>query len=523
MSFVSWQFGALLAAVVPLYWALPWRGRVWLLLAASYLFYGSWDVRFLALILTSTAIDFYCALGMSEQRQPAARVFLAASTPAVWLALTRVLAPTATVPTPVLAIAAVFPVAFTLLHTRLWQLGAHRRRAFLWLSIATNLGVLFFFKYFNFFADSADDLLGTLGFHPGWTTLNIVLPVAISFYTFQSINYSVAVYRREIAPTDDLPVFAMYLAFFPQLVAGPIERATDLLPQMQKPVTWKLDHLHGGLGLLLVGYFKKVFVADNSALLANYVFDSATPLTAPWALLGATAFAVQIYGDFSGYTDIARGSAQLLGIHLSRNFAFPYFALTPSDFWQRWHITLSSWFRDHVYIPLGGNRGGLAITLRNLWITMLLAGLWHGANWNFILWGAYHAALLTAYHLVPGAEAWLKARRDWRLPVGMTLMFALTLIGWVLFRCHNLAQLGRWFGALAHWDLPGTLPILRPCAWLLIHTVPLLLLQAATWRARDEVRWAHWPWPARAVAFLLLFLLATTNFSPNQEFIYFQF
>ena len=176
-----------------------------------------------------------------------------------------------------------------------------------------------------------------------------------------------------------------------------------------------------------------------------------------------------------------------------------------------------------MYIPLGGNRGGLATTLRNLWITMLLAGLWHGANWNFILWGAYHAALLTAYRLVPGAETWLKARRDWRVPVGMSLMFALTLIGWVLFRCHNLAQLARWFGALAHWDLPGTLPILRPCAWLLIHTAPLLILQAATWRARDEVRWEHWPWPARAVAFLLLFLLATTNFSPNQEFIYFQF
>ena len=524
MSFVSWQFAALLAAVVPLYWRLPWRGRIWLLLGASYLFYGAWDSRFLALILTSTVIDFYCGLGMAGKPERRRRLFLIACLPGACLFAAGRLFPQATVPTWVLAVALGFPVVFTGVGHALWQLPeARRRHAFLWLSVGTNLGVLFFFKYFNFFAESAALALGVLGVAPSWTTLHIILPVGISFYTFQSISYSVAVYRGETAATDDLPVFAAYLSYFPQLVAGPIERSADLLPQVQRPAEWKLEDLHGGLSLLLVGFFKKMFVADNCAVLANYAFDPRTPLDAAWAVLGVTAFAFQIYGDFSGYTDIARGSSQLLGVRLSRNFHFPYFARTPSEFWQRWHISLSSWFRDYVYIPLGGNRAGLARTLRNLWIAMLLAGLWHGASWTFILWGAYHAALLSAYRVLPGWEKWLTAKPDWRLPAGVSLMFVLTLVGWVIFRCHNLGELARWFGALGHWEVSGAVSAVRPFGWLLVHAAPLLLLQLATRRAGDEARWEHWPWPARAGAYLLLFVLTATNFSPNQEFIYFQF
>jgi alginate O-acetyltransferase complex protein AlgI len=524
VSFVSWQFASLLAAVVPLYWLLPWRGRIYLLLAASYLFYGSWDSRFLALILTSTAVDFFCGLGIAEKRQRPGKVFLTGCAPLAWLVVSGWMDSRAAVAPWILLVAGVFPVLFTLAHEVAWRLAASRRRRFfLGLSISTNLGVLFFFKYFNFFADSATALLGLAGITPGWTTLNIILPVGISFYTFQSICYSVAVYRGETAATDDLPVFATYLSYFPQLVAGPIERSSDLLPQMQKPAVWTAGHLHEGLALMLVGFFKKMFVADNCAVLANYAFDPNTPLNTTWILIGSLAFAFQIYGDFSGYTDIARGTSQLLGIRLSRNFAFPYFALTPSEFWTRWHITLSSWFRDYVYIPLGGNRRSSVITLRNLWITMLLAGLWHGASWTFILWGAYHAALLSAYRLVPGCETWLRARNDWRVPAGWLLMFSFTLGGWVIFRCGSLEQLARWFAALGRWNAAGAVPATGPFIWLLVHIAPLLLLQLATRRSRDEARMEQWSWPARTAAFVLMFLLVATNYSPNNEFIYFQF
>ncbi len=272
-----------------------------------------------------------------------------------------------------------FPRCVWAIYELLWRLPAEKqRRAFLLLSICSNLGVLVFFKYFNFFTGSLEVLLAKIGWNPGWTLLHIILPVGISFYTFQSISYAVDVYRGIAKSSRDFFTFAAFVSFFPQLVAGPIERRNDLLPQLEKPAKFKIAGIHYGLRLILVGLFKKVFVADNCALLANYAFDSKTQLNGQWALLGVLAFAFQIYGDFSGYTDIARGSARLLGIRLNLNFNFPYFAASPSDFWRRWHITLSVWFRDYVYIPLGGNRHGALKTFRNLWITMLLAGLWHG-------------------------------------------------------------------------------------------------------------------------------------------------
>ena len=526
MSFVSWQFVALMTTVVPLYWALPWRGRIWLLLVASYVFYGCWDSRFLALIATSTIIDFFCGLGMAGRREKAWKIFLFACMPGSWLLTSKWLFSNATVGNGVIIVAAIFPAFFTVVYQIMWRVPAGRQRlAFLLLSVGTNLGVLVFFKYFNFFAQTAAELLGALGWRPGWTLQHIILPVGISFYTFQSISYSVSVYRGLTPATDDLPTFAAYLSFFPQLVAGPIERSADLLPQMQRAAQWDVRHLHGGLTLILVGCFKKIYVADNCALLANFVFDAKTPLSAGWAVLGVLAFAFQIYGDFSGYTDIARGSAQLLGVRLSRNFAFPYFARTPSEFWQRWHMTLSSWFRDYVYIPLGGNRAGTFNTLRNLWISMLLAGLWHGANWTFVLWGAYYAALLSLYRVAPGLNQLDKteAPSAWRSAPAVTLMFLFTLIGWVIFRSRNLEQLSNWCLALGHWQAPGLPGALKPSFWLILHVTPLLLLQYATRRERDEARFGHFPWPARAVVLVVLFLLAATTVSQNNEFIYFQF
>lgn len=541
MSFTSWSYPLFLAAVVLLYWRLPLRGRMGLLLVASYGFYGVWDVRFLALLLTSTCIDYYCGRAIAGERAPLKQVFTAAILPFLWLLGCSVFQTSCVKPLEPLVIAALFPVLFTALYEMLWRKPeAAQRRAFLLLSIVTNLVVLAFFKYFNFFAGSLLALAEQLGFAPGWTLPTIILPVAISFYTFQSIAYSVDIYRGKAQPARDLLTFAAYLSFFPQLVAGPIERPNDLLPQFTKAAEFAWEHIHRGLRLLLVGAFKKIFVADNCALLANHVFNGQTELNAPWALLGVVAFAFQIYGDFSGYTDLARGAARLLGIHLNPNFRFPYFARGPSDFWARWHITLSAWFRDYVYIPLGGNRAGTTRTLGNLWITMVLAGLWHGASGIFILWGAFHAALLTLYRLVP----WLgkleqaeqaapvvsspsppivgEGRSEGQATFAVALMFAFTLVGWAIFRAPNLAVLGNWFAAFVNWS-PVADAWGKPALWLALHSVPLLLLQLATLPARDEVEFGHWPWAARGLVFVILFMGITSSVVSEQEFIYFQF
>ncbi len=527
MSFISWEFALFLPLVFALYWRLPHRGRILLLFAASYLFYGWWDARFLALLLVSTCTDFFCAQAIAGVRVPLVRVFGTCALPFLWLTLYRIVWPDgAIISHAALLAAALFPLGFTALHAALGERpAATRSRAFLMLSLVINLGLLGFFKYFNFFTDSAAEVLRSVGVEPGWTLMHIILPVGISFYTFQTLSYTVDVYRGRMKPADDFITYATYLAFFPQLVAGPIERSVDLLPQLQKPVVWETPMFHRGLRLILVGLFKKVFVADNCALLAGHAFNPETQLNGPWALLGVVAFAFQIYGDFSGYSDIARGSARVLGIHLSHNFHFPYFARGPSDFWQRWHITLSSWFRDYVYIPLGGNRGGTASTLRNLVLTMGLAGLWHGASWTFVIWGLYHGALLVLYRVVaplrhleqPGDGGRMKAT------LAMGLMFAFTLVGWAIFSSTSLAHLGGWFAALMSWSPAAVQEVALPSCWLLLHAAPLLLLQWATWQSRDEVEMAHWHWAARGVVYGLLFLTVATSSVQDVVFIYFQF
>ncbi|MBI3880050.1 MAG: MBOAT family protein [Verrucomicrobia bacterium] len=525
MSFISWQYAFLLTGVFALYWQLAWRGRIWLLLATSYFFYGFWDARFLALHFTTTIVDFYAALAMGRQRVAIGKVAAMTSIPAAWLLLCKALHVQGhDVSWEHLLPSVALPVIFCALYSVLWRLPeTKQRRAFLLLSLASNLVVLGFFKYCNFFAGSLVTGLQTLGWDPGWTLPHILLPVGISFYTFQAMSYTIDVYRGDAKPVADFPLFAAFLAFFPQLVAGPIERAHQMLPQFQTPRAWDTAALHRGARLILLGLFKKVFVADNCALLASHAFDPKTALDAPWALLGVLAFAMQIYGDFSGYTDLARGSAQMLGIKLNDNFRLPYFAQGPSDFWRRWHITLSSWFRDYVYIPLGGNRGGAFATLRNLWLTMLVAGLWHGANWTFVLWGAYHGALLILYRLVPPLRAIESAKSGWRVPLGVALMFALTLVGWAVFRCGSLAQLGNWFAAFAHPHVVDALPWRKPALWLALHAVPLLVIQFLTRRKQDEVEISAWPWPARGVAYAAMFVAVASSAGGDVDFIYFQF
>ncbi len=533
MSFISWQYPLFLGLITAAYWALPLRGRWWLLLVGSYAFYAVWDVRFVALLLTSTVIDYFCGRAIAGECRSARPVFLASLLPLLWLGVCRLVPHLITgltfpeVPALGWKAAIAFPILFPTLHAWCAQTSEGRRKKlFLLLSVVTNLGVLGFFKYFSFFADGMQRLLESVGMVWSLTIPQVVLPIAISFYTFQSISYAVDLYRGKAHPARDFVLFAAYLAFFPQLVAGPIERAGRFLPQFETPRVWNSEHLHQGLRLLLVGLLKKVFVADNCALVANHVFDPRTPLDPGWALLGVVAFAFQIYGDFSGYTDLARGSARLLGIELSSNFRFPYFATGPSDFWQRWHITLSTWFRDYVYIPLGGNRVGEGRVLANLWITMLLAGLWHGASWTFLLWGGYHAFLLSVYRMVPALsrlESHAKAEGWGRCVMAVGVLFLFTLVGWATFRCTDLAELSHWFSGWTRFGAIDPRSLIRPAAWILLHILPLLLWQWATAEKRDESEIDSWSWPVRGLAYLAVILLVACSTAGDQEFIYFQF
>ena len=362
-----------------------------LLLIASYIFYAFWDWRFISLIATSTLIDFWVGRWIYSVKKP------------------------------------------------------QHQKLLLALSIASNLSILGFFKYFNFFSESLIRLFSLVGFEADSLTLRIILPVGISFYTFQSMSYTFDVFRRKIQPTSKFLDFALYVSFFPQLVAGPIERASNLLPQFTSARKLTIAQVHAGLFLILWGYFKKVVIADNVGMIADQVFNGYTQYQGVDTVIGALAFTVQIYCDFSGYSDIARGVAKLMGFDLMLNFRLPYFALNPSDFWSRWHVSLSTWLRDYLYVPLGGNRKGSLNTYRNLGLTMLLGGLWHGAAWNFVIWGAYHGLLLIIYRLAEGKIRYpgrLMGRyRYAQIPSQMLIMFGSTVIGWVIFRSTSVDQI----------------------------------------------------------------------------------
>ncbi|MFC1804805.1 MBOAT family O-acyltransferase [Candidatus Omnitrophota bacterium] len=362
-----------------------------MLLIASYAFYGSWDWRFLSLIWISTILDYFCGIIIDEARD------------------------------------------------------AKRRRLFLFLSVFGNLLILGFFKYFNFFAVNLQELLKVFGFsvHPRF--LHIILPVGISFYTFQTMSYTIDIYYRKIKPTKKFFDFALFVAFFPQLVAGPIERAKHLLPQILSPRKLSLEKFYTGCYLILWGLFLKVFVADNLARIVDPVFASGPPYNGTRVLLVLYAFAFQIFGDFAGYSNIARGLGKCMGFDIMVNFKLPYFASNPREFWRRWHISLSSWLRDYLYIPLGGNRRGPFNTYRNLAITMFLGGLWHGASWTFIFWGLYHGFLLIIYRLIRPILAAIPEPKNMLLKktwfaVRVLFFFQLTCFGWLIFRASSLGQ-----------------------------------------------------------------------------------
>jgi len=387
MTFNSVQFAIFFAIFVTLYWKLPRRLQNPLLLAGSYLFYGWWDWRFLGLLALSTVVDFNLAQHIHRQTDEG------------------------------------------------------RRKLLLWTSVAVNLGILGVFKYSGFFLDSFYEVLSSLGVDGTSPVLDVLLPVGISFYTFQTISYSFDVYRRRIKPTRNLLNFAVYVAYFPQLVAGPIERAQHLLPRVEDPNRRAPDGptMNAALTLIVLGLFKKVVIADGVAAVANSAFAEPDQMSGLALIVAVIAFALQIYGDFSGYTDIARGVSMLLGIDLVVNFRQPYLSRNITEFWRRWHISLSNWLRDYLYIPLGGNRGGTVTTMRNLALTMLLGGLWHGASWNFVIWGGLNGLYLAVHRLFFGA------RVDDREPVWadaprIALTFGLTCLAWIFFRADTFGD-----------------------------------------------------------------------------------
>ena len=461
MLFNSLEFGVFFALVLPSYYLLRGRRRAqnWLLLVASYVFYGWWDWRFLGLIAASTVVDFVAARRIADG--PA----------------------------------------------------GHRKR-WLVVSLAMNLGALSLFKYFDFFTSSAIDALHSLGLEADPILLHITLPVGISFYTFQTLGYTVDVYRGDAEPCRRLDDFALYVAFFPQLVAGPIERAPRLLRQIANARRYDPGQIELGVWLILWGLYKKMVIADQLAPIADRAFAGEVSPGLD-VLLGALAFTFQIYGDFSGYTDIARGVAKVMGFDLTLNFRIPYLAVSPSDFWRRWHISLSTWLRDYLYIPLGGNRGGTAKTYRNLMITMILGGLWHGAAYNFVLWGVYHGLLLVSFRPFETRFAAMPKVAKW------AIMFVLTVIGWIIFRAPDLESLGFMFGSMG---VAPSAASLGTAARMAARIAPLLLMWFFQARAVDLAVVQRLPTHAR-VALYVLVAVATFVFGKRgaTEFIYFQF
>jgi D-alanyl-lipoteichoic acid acyltransferase DltB (MBOAT superfamily) len=440
MLFNSYPFAYFFLILLPTYWLLPHRAQNLLLLAASYFFYSCWDPRFLILLILSTAVDWACGLAVDRIETPG------------------------------------------------------KRKAFVTLSMALNLGMLGYFKYMNFFAESMQVLLDRAGWHVSIAHLNVVLPIGISFYTFQSMSYVIDVYRREIKPTKNPLEFAAFVSFFPHLVAGPIMRPTTLLPQIEKPRTFDIDQFYRGCYLIFWGLTKKVVVADNLAPIVNDLFGRWQTIDGGLALLAIYAFAFQIYCDFSGYTDAARGISKCLGFELALNFNLPYFATSPRDFWARWHISLSTWLRDYLYIPLGGSRGGRFALYRNLMLTMVIGGLWHGAAWTFVAWGFYQGAILIGHRLV---EPWL-ARINPQEPVDQACWRAVRIIA-----TFHLVCLG-WL--------------------LLVCIVPLLAVQAVQYATKDLEVVFRTPWYVRSAFYTFLFyaFVLGGEFGGSQ-FIYFQF
>tara|TARA_B110000090_G_scaffold12733_1_gene12735 strand:+ start:370 stop:1815 length:1446 start_codon:yes stop_codon:yes gene_type:complete len=481
MLFNSIEFAIFLPLVFIIYWFFcnNLKSQNRFLLFSSYLFYGWWDWRFLSLIIFSSFVDYYVGIALSK------------------------------------------------------TLANNKRKILLFISIFINLGFLGFFKYFNFFAESFADAFTLLGTPIEVSRINIILPVGISFYTFQTLSYSIDVYRRKLKPTNNIISFFSFVSFFPQLVAGPIERASNLLPQFYQKRNFNYTKASDGMRQILWGLFKKVVIADNCANYANLIFNNSDNYGGSSLILGAIFFTFQIYGDFSGYSDIAIGTSRLFGFNLKKNFNFPYFSRDIAEFWRRWHISLSTWFRDYLYIPLGGSRGGTWMKVRNTFVIFIVSGFWHGANWTFIAWGVLNALYFLPLLLLDKNRSnfdtiakgkYFPTIKDF---FNMAITFALTVFSWVFFRADNIWHA---FSYIAEVFSPSlfTIPTADFGIMGVITVFLVLFFVFVEWLGREDehafeklnlklkpsLRWSVY----MITAYFIFFFQG-----PNQEFIYFQF
>lgn len=478
MLFNSLEFLVFLPVVFLIYWAINEFGikmqNVFLILV-SYFFYGWWDVRFLSLIVFSSLVDYLVGIYLSKASS------------------------------------------------------AKGRKLLLFVSIFVNLGFLGFFKYYNFFIESFVEAFSFFGHHANPYSLKIILPVGISFYTFQTLSYSIDVYRKKMEPTRDIAAFFAYVSFFPQLVAGPIERATNLLPQFFIKRSFNYSQSVDGLRQILWGFFKKVVIADNCAEIVNDIFLNHHDLNGSTLVIGSFLFAFQIYGDFSGYSDIAIGTARLFGFNLMRNFAYPYFSRDISEFWRRWHISLSTWFRDYLYIPLGGSKGGVWMKIRNTFIIFIVSGFWHGANWTFIIWGFLNAIYFLPYLLTNMNRRNLDIVAKYSFfptfkelfQMGFT--FVLTLIAWIFFRSEDVGS------ALVYLNNIFSLSLFNPPEINPIEVYILIaILVVIEWIGRRNQHALELKIPMKRVIrwaiyfFVFYCIMVAGNFNKT-EFIYFDF
>ncbi len=478
MLFNSIEFAIFLPIIFGVYWFVcrkNIRAQNILLVIASYVFYGWWDWRFLGLIIFSSFVDYFVGLEFSKNTSQT------------------------------------------------------RRKRFLLLSITVNLGFLFYFKYSNFFIDSFAEAFTFLGHNINSERLNIILPVGISFYTFQTMSYSIDTYKRKLEPTKDLVPFLAYVSFFPQLVAGPIERATNLLPQFYSNRKFEYHNAINGMRQILWGLFKKVVIADNCAIYVNDIFANYTELNSSTLILGAILFAFQIYGDFSGYSDIAIGIAKLFGFKLMQNFAFPYFSRDVAEFWRRWHISLSTWFRDYLYIPLGGSRGSIYLKIRNTFIIFLVSGFWHGANWTFIIWGLLHAAYYLPLMVLNKNRSNLsfddeKSINDYFKDIIKILFtFTITTFAWIFFRAEDLFHAIEYIKNILS-DTIFLKPEILPTQLIIV----ILVFVVFEWKNRYkkhvfENLQHNYSTPLRWLLYYIIMYSILFLGTENQEFIYFQF
>ncbi|WP_412476108.1 MBOAT family O-acyltransferase [Flavobacterium sp. TBRC 19031] len=484
MLFNSIHFAVFLPIVLTLYWMINPKKVNWqniLLLAASYFFYACWDWRFLFLLLFSTFLDFFTGIKMEKSATDS--------------------------------------------HKKIW----------FWISIVVNLGFLGVFKYYDFFAVSLSQSLSHVGIQANPLTLDIVLPVGISFYTFHGLSYVIDIYFNRIKSEKNFIDYALFVSFFPLLVAGPIERATHLLPQIKNERKFDYHQAVDGMRQILWGLFKKIVIADSCAVFANDIFQNYTDYSGSTLVLGALFFAFQIYGDFSGYSDIALGTAKLFGIDLLRNFAYPYFSRDIAEFWRRWHISLSSWFKDYLYIPLGGSKGGNWIKIRNTFIIFIVSGFWHGANWTFIFWG-----LLNAFFILPAVL--LKTNRvnmdivaqgrlfpNFNELLSIFITFLLTTFAWIFFRAENIGEAFAYVGKICSSSILS-LPEFTGMSLSIYTFFFLVIMITIEWIGRDKQHGLQslgigWKKPLRwsMYTILVLSIYYFSSIGSNQEFIYFQF